>query len=581
MNFLRQIVSGPKKRFVEDGYNLDLTYVCPRLIAMSFPASGLETLYRNNIDNVSKMIKNKHGSDYLIINLSGRKYDYSKFQDKVLDYEWEDHHSPPINTLFIICEKIHQFLKKKKENVAIIHCLAGKGRTGTIICCYMIYSGRFETPQEALLYYGKKRFLQEGLGVNQPCQIRYVYYFHQILTERNVYPTLKYIKCVEMFTRPKISDDGCRPFVELINVHSQQKIFSTQKGHSEQAKFVDGDYFKIEFDQSQPISGDILLRVKNNGAIQNKNMLRVSFNTAFIKPDNLLEFGLSELSPSQIFKDERFSKQFFIKIIFGDYCKCNCYTPFDKKCAGCKLELDKEKDSWSTIYNIIAHYQKPSAEEQTDLLFGKEPEDVDEILQKEKKTFVEAKGILQSGKSSEENSQRLSNFNCYLLQQSEHQSQEAAQNNSSSGDEGYTIIRGQDDIQYNRQRQSDNPDYIKEELKMQGIDNRKRSDVQYNIYDNDLVPSHYAINNSQNTNNINSYPTDLNSLKNDDIFNENNYYLQNRIQTTDKYAEFKNQEAIEHQNLINQIQKQGQDIQLFDHDEEIPSHSKNLKNKNI
>ena len=45
-------MSGPKKRFQEDGYNLDLTYVCPRIVAMSFPASGIETLYRNNIENV-------------------------------------------------------------------------------------------------------------------------------------------------------------------------------------------------------------------------------------------------------------------------------------------------------------------------------------------------------------------------------------------------------------------------------------------------------------------------------------------------------------------------------------------------
>lgn len=52
MDFLREIVSGPKIRYVDDGYNLDLTYVCPRLIAMSFPASGMESIYRNPIENV-------------------------------------------------------------------------------------------------------------------------------------------------------------------------------------------------------------------------------------------------------------------------------------------------------------------------------------------------------------------------------------------------------------------------------------------------------------------------------------------------------------------------------------------------
>ncbi len=52
MNFLREIVSGRKKRFTDDGYNLDLTYVCNRIIAMAFPASGVESTYRNSIKDV-------------------------------------------------------------------------------------------------------------------------------------------------------------------------------------------------------------------------------------------------------------------------------------------------------------------------------------------------------------------------------------------------------------------------------------------------------------------------------------------------------------------------------------------------
>ena len=53
MDFLREIVSGKNLRMREAGYNLDLTYVCPRLIGMAFPAEGLEVTYRNNISDVN------------------------------------------------------------------------------------------------------------------------------------------------------------------------------------------------------------------------------------------------------------------------------------------------------------------------------------------------------------------------------------------------------------------------------------------------------------------------------------------------------------------------------------------------
>ena len=50
---LRKLVSGNRRRYTEDNVSLDLTYIIPnRLIAMSYPSSGFESLYRNSIDKV-------------------------------------------------------------------------------------------------------------------------------------------------------------------------------------------------------------------------------------------------------------------------------------------------------------------------------------------------------------------------------------------------------------------------------------------------------------------------------------------------------------------------------------------------
>jgi hypothetical protein len=57
-----------------------------------------------------------------------------------------------------LCLEIFNFLSKDSENVIAIHCNAGKGRTGTLICCYMLFCGFADNAQNALTYYGWKRF---------------------------------------------------------------------------------------------------------------------------------------------------------------------------------------------------------------------------------------------------------------------------------------------------------------------------------------------------------------------------------------------------------------------------------------
>ena len=72
---LRKIVAGPKNKTQWEDSELDLTYITDRIIAMAFPASGIEKTYRNSIKDVSRFLREKH-TEYLVVNASNRKYEY-------------------------------------------------------------------------------------------------------------------------------------------------------------------------------------------------------------------------------------------------------------------------------------------------------------------------------------------------------------------------------------------------------------------------------------------------------------------------------------------------------------------------
>ncbi|XP_063058904.1 putative tyrosine-protein phosphatase TPTE isoform X1 [Engraulis encrasicolus] len=184
----RRMVSENKRRYQKDGFDLDLTYVTDRVIAMSFPSSGKQSLYRNPIKEVARFLDAKHLDHYKVYNLCSEKaYDPQNFHYRVERVMIDDHNVPSLEDMLKYTANVREWMSEDSRNVIAIHCKGGKGRTGTLVCTWLIDSDQFESAQESLDYFGERRtdksMSSKFQGVETPSQSRYVGYYEVMKTK--------------------------------------------------------------------------------------------------------------------------------------------------------------------------------------------------------------------------------------------------------------------------------------------------------------------------------------------------------------------------------------------------------------
>ena len=283
MNFLRELVSRNKTRYVDQEFNLDLTYITPRLIGMSYPAEGLESMFRNKIADVSRLLQQNHGENYLVVNVSDRQYKFSHFGNKVSTVKWPDHYPCTFSRFVELISNICFYLMEDDRNTVAVHCLMGKGRTGSVVAAVLYSSGLFEDIKEANKFYLCKR----ACNVSKPSQLRYMGYYNKFydqgLKSLDLAPkrlsklSIKTQRISFLFNKCfKLQfydyEDDMKQVCQVEFACDNCSIYEKEKVYVYSTSKVDWSGLK---------SRDIVMTLKHKGIVSSRRLFRVNYNLMF------------------------------------------------------------------------------------------------------------------------------------------------------------------------------------------------------------------------------------------------------------------------------------------------------------
>ncbi|CAG0913123.1 unnamed protein product [Notodromas monacha] len=326
----RQFISQNKRRYQKDGFDLDLTYVTDRIIAMSFPSSGHMSLYRNPISEVSRFFNNKHHGAYKIYNLcSERSYDESFFDGRVERFMIDDHNVPTVADMVRFVKDVEAWFSQNQRNVVAVHCKGGKGRTGTMICVWLIRAGMLKDAASSLHYFSERRtdlnVSTKFQGVETPSQCRFVGYFEKVNSAGLVLPRPAVLRVDSLIITglAGVGKGNGLDFSVTIDEGRGRTVFAADFGTSfncEAEYKGERDTLSVRFINSPAMSGEVRMLFKCSSKRVPTGYENVPFyfwfHTSFIE-SNRLYLTREELdNPHKAKTWKTFREKFAVEVVF-------------------------------------------------------------------------------------------------------------------------------------------------------------------------------------------------------------------------------------------------------------------------
>ena len=327
----RQLISQNKRRYQQDGFDLDLTYVTNRVIATSFPSSGLWAAYRNPIEKVAQFLDTKHKDHYKVFNLCSEKtYNTSFFHDRVERVLIDDHNVPSVAQLLEFADTVRTWLGEHPDNVIVVHCKGGKGRTGTMICVWLIESGVFTSASLSLDYFGHRRtdtnVSKKFQGVETPSQSRYVGYYEIVKNNGRILPESVPVRLTEIIITGMMyigNGTGSDFWVEIDQGRGNTvltAVFGTQKNCTMEYNSVK-DTLRIQVLNCPVLKGDTRVLFQTNSTNVPKYYEKCPFyfwfHTGFLENGELILKREDLDNPHKSKTWDIYRENFSVKLLFA------------------------------------------------------------------------------------------------------------------------------------------------------------------------------------------------------------------------------------------------------------------------